>query len=231
MHWNIDGCSTHPLCHCKIIFQKFIHTKFKYIEDYFTIFNQKNQNMKKISLLVVAVLLLQYANVSAQGKFFTREGKVHFFSKAPMEEIDGVNKKATSIIDTQTGQIEFSILMKAFEFEKALMMEHFNENYVESDKFPKSVFKGVISNNSEVKWTTDGTYPVKVAGKMTLHGVTKDMNADGTITIKGGKPTATSTFNLLIKDYNIEIPKVVKDKVAESVKVVVDISYEPFQAK
>lgn len=186
--------------------------------------------MKKISLFIVALMLLHVADVSAQ-KFLTREGKVHFFSKAPMEEIDGVNKKATSIIDTQTGQIEFSILMKAFEFDKALMMEHFNENYVESDKFPKSVFKGVISNNSEVKWTVDGAYPVKVAGKMTLHGVTKDMNADGTITIKGGKPTATSIFNLLIKDYNIEIPKVVKDKVAESVKVVVDISYEPFQAK
>lgn len=187
--------------------------------------------MRKYLMIAAGLLFVGSLNVQAQGKFFTREGKVHFYSKAPMEEIDGLNKKATSIVDSQTGQIEFSILMKAFEFEKALMMEHFNENYVESDKFPKSVFKGTISNNADVKWTTDGSYPVKVTGKLTLHGVTKDITADGTIDVKNGIPSAHSTFNILLKDFNIEIPKVVKDKVSESVKIVVDVPYQPFTGK
>jgi len=185
--------------------------------------------MKK-SILAAALMLLTYTGVQAQGKIFTREGRVTFLSDAPMEKIAGLNKKVTSIIDTQTGQMEFSILMKAFEFEKALMQEHFNENYVESDKYPKAVFKGTIMNNSTVKWGTDGVYPVKVKGQMILHGVTREFDTDGTITVKDGKASANSKFNLLLADYKIEIPKLVKDKVSESVAVEVSMNYEPFTA-
>jgi len=184
--------------------------------------------MKKVLYSIVAASMLMTIQVNAQSKYFTREGNVQFLSKAPMEEINAVNRKVTSVLDISTGQIEFSVLMKAFEFQKALMQEHFNENYVESDKYPKTVFKGTIDNASDIKWTTDGTYPVKVNGKMTLHGVTKDVSVPGTIEIKGGRILAKSTFNILIADYDIEIPKLVKDKVSESVKVDVDMKYDVF---
>jgi len=185
--------------------------------------------MKSIKLIVLTMSvafigLLSSAN--AQTKYFTREGKVQFYSKAPLEEITGLNKKATSVLDTENGQIEFSILMKAFEFEKALMMEHFNENYVESSKFTKAVFKGVIDNKAEVNWKKDGAYLVKISGKMSLHGETNDHSAEGTIFIKGGAISGHSEFNIALKDYKIEIPSLVKDKVSEVVKVTVDLNYE-----
>jgi len=186
--------------------------------------------MKKIILIAAAALLSMPSSLLAQGKYFTREGNIYFTSTSTVEKIEATNKKVTSIIDTETGQIEFAVLMKAFEFEKALMQEHFNENYVESDKFPKAVFKGAIVNKGDVKWTTDGTYPVKVSGKMTLHGVTKDITTDGTIEVKGGKVLAKAAFSLLLKDYNIEIPKLVADKISESVNVKVDLNLDPYKA-
>lgn len=186
--------------------------------------------VKKLSCLIVLIMFCTL-NLKAQNKYFTKEGRARFVSKAPLEEIEGVNKKVTSILDVSTGQIEFSVLMKAFEFQKALMQEHFNENYVESDKFPKATFKGAIENFADVKWTTDGIYSVKVAGKMTMHGVTKDINVPGTIEIKDGKVIASSSFSLMVKEYGIEIPRVVKDKVSENVNVDIDLNYEVFASK
>lgn len=184
------------------------------------------KSFKKFFIIATATIFIFVSGVNAQTKYFTREGKVQFTSKAPLENISGLNKKATSVLDTQNGQIEFSILMKAFEFEKALMMEHFNENYVESSKYPKAVFKGVIENVSAIDWKKDGTYPVKVTGKMTLHGETKDHAAEGKIIIKNGEISAQSEFGIKLADYKIEIPNLVKDKIAEVVQVTVDLSYE-----
>src|SRR5688572_4970867 len=102
--------------------------------------------MNKLIMMFVAIVMLVSTHVQGQSKYFTKEGRAQFVSKAPLEEIEAVNKKVTSVLDASTGQLEFSVLMKAFEFQKALMQEHFNENYVESDKFPKATFKGKIEN-------------------------------------------------------------------------------------
>jgi hypothetical protein len=184
-----------------------------------------------VSALACSLLLISGSSdiTMAQSKYFTREGKIEFLSKAPLEDIHSVNKKVTAILDTETGQMEFSVLMKAFEFEKALMMEHFNENYVESDKFPKSVFKGKIDNVSEVKWKQDGTYPVKVSGSMTIHGVTKEVSYPGTIMIKNGKINGNAEIDITLKDYNISIPRVVKDNISETVKVTIEVALDPFK--
>lgn len=184
--------------------------------------------MKKL-IILVCLLAVSGIEVFAQGKYFSREGKIQFFSKAPMEDIEAINRKATAVLDTETGKMEFSVLMKAFEFEKALMMEHFNENYVESNKFPKAVFKGAITDASSVKWDKDGSYPVTVKGTMELHGVTKEVQASGTFTVKDDKLNGKSEFNLNIKEYDIQIPSVVKDKIAEVVKITVDVNYEPLK--
>jgi hypothetical protein len=183
--------------------------------------------MKK-AILTLAIVAGMASIASAQ-KYFTRTGHVNFFSSTPMEDIKADNHKATSILDVSTGDIEYSMLIMAFEFEKALMQEHFNENYMESEKFPKSTFKGKITNLDKIDFTKDGVYPATVSGKMTIHGVTKDATANGNITVKGGKIIANSTFNVAPADYNIAIPSVVKDKIAKDIKVTVDSTYEPYK--
>ncbi len=180
----------------------------------------------KTNLSIIMLFFLFITSANAQNRFFTRTGKVYFLSDAPLEKIDAKNSQATSVFDASTGQFEFAVLMKAFEFEKALMMEHFHENYVESDKFPKSVFKGVISDISKIDFTKDGVYPVLYKGTLMLHGVTKEIEGKGVFNVKGGKIAGHSDFSILLSDYKIEIPSLVKEKVSNSVKIVVDASYD-----
>ena len=184
--------------------------------------------MLKKPLMIVGLVLLA-AISQAQEKYFTKTGKIEFSSKASMEDIDAKNKTVAAILDTKTGALQFSALMKSFEFEKALMQEHFNENYVESNKYPKAEFKGTITNNSSINYSKDGTYNAKVKGKLTIHGVTKDVETTGALKVNGGKIDASSVFNILLSDYNIKIPSVVKEKVSNNVQVSVDCKLEPFK--
>jgi polyisoprenoid-binding protein YceI len=119
--------------------------------------------------------------------------------------------------------------MKGFEFERALMEEHFNENYVESSKYPKSEFRGVIMDNSLVNYSKDGIYPVKVKGKITIHGVTGEVESAGKITIKSGKIYANAGFSISLADYGILVPALVSDKVAKTATITVDCSLEPLK--
>ena len=181
--------------------------------------------------LVVFMALMMIASVSfAQDRYYTKTGKVSFYSKAPLEEIEGRNKTVTAVVDSKTGAIQFAVQMKGFEFEKQLMQQHFNENYVESDKYPKAEFKGSIANNSEINYSKDGTYTAKIKGKLTLHGVTNEVETTGILRVGGGKIDATSTFNVLISDYKIKIPAVVKDKVSNTVKITVNCDLEPLKS-
>lgn len=177
--------------------------------------------MKKRQLLLIVVGVLASLGVTAQ-KYYTKSGKITFFSSAPMEDIEAIHKSAVALLDTKTGDIQFAVLMKGFEFKKALMQEHFNRNYVESDKYPKAEFKGQISNNSEMNYTADGTYNAKAKGKLTIHGETKDVEVSGTITVKDGKLTLHSVFDVLVADYKITIPKMYKDNISKSIKITVD---------
>jgi len=179
--------------------------------------------------LTMAILILTVAIAGAQDKYFTKTGKINFYSKAPLEDIEGKNKTVTAVIDSKSGAVQFAVQMKGFEFEKQLMQQHFNENYVESNKFPKGEFRGNITNNSEINYSKDGTYNAKVKGKMTIHGVTKDVESTGTVKVDGGKLDVNSIFNVLISDYNIKIPAVVKDKVSNTIKVEVDCKLDPFK--
>lgn len=181
--------------------------------------------MKKLMFLMLFATATVAAN--AQTKYFTKDGNVSFYSKAAVEDIEATNKKVTCVVDAATGQMEFTMLIRAFEFEKELMKEHFNENYMESEKFPKSTFKGTIENVSTVKWTTDGTYPVKVTGKLTLHGITKDVSAAGSFTVKGGKILGKSEFMVSLADYDIKVEKAYASKIADKIKITVDVNLAP----
>jgi len=184
--------------------------------------------LKTYGILVIALLTI--ATISqAQDRYFTKSGKIEFFSKAPMEDIGATNKTATAVLDIKTGALQFAVQMKGFEFEKALMQEHFNENYVESDKYPKAEFKGTITNNSEINYAKAGTYTAKVKGKMTLHGVTKDVETTGTIKVGSGNLEAHSIFNIKLSDYKIKVPNVVKDKLSNNIKITVNTTLEPLK--
>src|SRR5687767_503078 len=133
--------------------------------------------LKKNWIMMMCVLLLTIF-VQAQGKYYTKTGKIEFYSKAPLEDIEAINKTVIAVLDAQSGGIQFSVQMKGFEFDKALMQDHFNENYVESDKFPKGEFRGTVVNNSEINYSKDGTYKAKVKGRLFIHGVTRDVESD-----------------------------------------------------
>lgn len=183
--------------------------------------------MKQIKLVCLLMGVIATQCVSAQ-KFYTKSGKISFYSKAPLENIEAHNAKGVSVFDMASGRIEFSVLLKGFEFEKAKMQEHFNENYVESDKYPKAVFTGNIKDASSLKLDKDGTYTVQVSGTLSMHGITKPQNAQATFTVNGGNISAVSEFTVLLADYDIKIPSLVADKVSKNVRIVINVpSYQP----
>ena len=179
---------------------------------------------------IFSALLLTFLTICASSQvFLTRNAKVTFFSKAPVEKIEAVNNEVTSVLNTAKGEFGFVVLIKSFKFKKALMEEHFNENYMESNTYPKANFKGNITDLSTVNFGKDGTYSVNVKGDMILHGVTKSMEVPGTITISKGNISVTSKFNLKLKDYNIKIPSTVINNISEIVDITLDSKYEPYK--
>ena len=181
--------------------------------------------MKK--LFTVAVLIAAATFANAQNIVMTKTGKISFYSRSKVEKVEADNNEVSSILNTQTGELVFAVLLKSFHFERALMEEHFNENYVESSKYPKATFKGKVANTETINFTKDGAYPVTVEGDLTIHGVTKKISSKGSITIKSGKIAAFSKFSILLKDYNITIPALVGDKISEEIDLTVDCKYEP----
>lgn len=175
--------------------------------------------MKHVTL---AVLLLLTASTLFAQKYISRSGKVTFFSSTPLENIEAFNNEAGSVVDVKTGDIVFQVPIRSFKFEKALMQEHFNENYMESAKYPKAEYKGKITNLGSVNFAKDGTYDVQTAGKMTIHGVTKDVKIPGTITVKGNSITSSSKFKAKTADYKITIPKLMEGKIAKEVEVTIN---------
>ena len=143
-----------------------------------------------------------------------------------MEKIEAHNTTASTVLDASTGNIEWAVLIQGFKFEKALMQEHFNENYMESTTYPKAKFKGKIDNISSVNFKKDGDYNVTVSGQMEIHGVTKPVTATGVISVKGGAISAKSKFSVAVADYGIVIPKLVADNIAKNVDINVQADYQ-----
>lgn len=181
--------------------------------------------MKRISLLACTCIAL--LNMAHAQNFFTKNGTISFFSKSPLENISAVNNQVVSILNTSTGDIRFSIIIKGFQFKKALMQEHFNENYMESEKFPKATFTGTIADISKVNFTKDGDYSINVSGDMMIHGVTKKISTPAFIAVKSGKFTSNATFRILLSDYNISTPKLVENNISKTIEIKVSCNYEP----
>jgi hypothetical protein len=174
--------------------------------------------MKKllVSILLSAAGILNQ-NVGAQPIFVGTTDTVTFFSTTPVANIDARSTQAVGAINQSTRDVFFKVPMKTFVFKKALMQEHFNENYVESDKFPNATFKGKIVE--EVDLTKDGTYPVTVSGEFTVHGVAKPRTIPGTVAVKGNNMYVKTSFDVKLADHNIAIPTIVSQEIAETVNV------------
>jgi len=182
--------------------------------------------MKKLFL---SLILLALVGLSANAqKYITKNGHIFFHSDAPLETIEAHNKQVNAALDATSGDFVFKVLMNAFVFEKALMQEHFNENYVESEKFPAATFVGKITNLDKIDFSKPGKYPVTVSGKMTIHGVSQNIEEKGVLEINNESVNATSKFNLKIADYNISIPGAVTGKIAEVVEITVDLNLKPY---
>jgi polyisoprenoid-binding protein YceI len=178
----------------------------------------------------VVIALVFCASMGSAQKYFSKTGKITFHSEAALEKIDATNSSASTVIDMSTGSMEWAVLIQGFQFEKALMQEHFNENYMESSIYPKAKFKGKIENVSSVNIGKDGTYPVNITGQLEMHGVTKTITVPATFTVRNGSITAKSTFKLLLEDYNIQIPKLIEDNVSKEVQVEIFADYKPMNA-
>jgi len=181
--------------------------------------------MKKI--ILTTLMLGAFLAAISQSKYITQKGFISFFSRTPIEDISADNNEVGSIINTETGEMIFKLKMTNFQFEKKLMQQHFNENYVESDKFPTSSFKGFITNNEQVDYTTQGSYSVYVEGDLTIHGVTNRVQIPGTIEVTPDGLKAFSKFIIKPADYDIKIPKIVRNKIAREMEITVKMDYTP----
>lgn len=173
--------------------------------------------MKKITLaLLSSFLFIQVTNAQV---FSTSSASIGFFSKTPIENIEAKSAKALAVMNAKR-EVAFSVTNTTFQFPNKLMQEHFNEKYMESEKYPTSTFKGKI--NEEVDLTKDGEYSVSVTGKLAIHGVEKDRTITGMIVVKEGKLTLKSEFLVKVSDHKIEVPSLVVAKISEEIEVKIE---------
>lgn len=185
--------------------------------------------MKLIKTVLTLALCFSFFAANAQDRYLTRQGHIKFFSSAPLEDIEANNYKVLSIVDLSKGQIAVDLLIKAFEFEKKLMQEHFNENYMESGKYPKSTFKGNFDVPTGLQAMENGTYELDVEGELSVHGVKKPLATKAVLKVEDGQLTGEVFFKVKVKDHEIKIPKVVVRNIAEEVEVTGTFSYEPYK--
>ena len=172
---------------------------------------------------LILICLLFSTQLIAQ-QFYSNKGQISFFSEAPIENISAINENVSAIIDSQTGGFAFRLKIEDFTFPNSLMQEHFNESYLESEKYPLSTFTGVIDNFSDLDLSTKQNLVVN--GSLSMHGISKDAQMKATAHLINEELYITSTFDVALEDYDIDIPKIMIYKIAELIKVVVEIKLQ-----
>jgi polyisoprenoid-binding protein YceI len=179
--------------------------------------------MKKITfILSLIALTIQLAHAQ---NYMTKTGVIDIFSETSMFKIEGKSQSVGSILNTSNGQVVATVVITGFKFKEALLEEHFNENYMESHKFPKAVFKGQITNWSMVNLAKDGSYSITLEGDLTMHGETRPVKTQGTLVISGGKIKATTEFIVSLENYKIKVEESYKDRINDSVKLTIHFDY------
>ena len=173
----------------------------------------------------ILMICLSSFIAQAQHILISNKAAVSFFSSTVLEDIEGKSNMGSSAIDAKTGDILFKVPNTSFQFKKKLMQEHFNENYMESDKYPTSEFKGKLEKPIDL--SVNGNYKVNVVGSLTVHGVSKAYKSIADIVVNNGIATAKTVFKVRIADHKIEIPSLVFKNIAEFVEVRVQAIYQP----
>lgn len=177
----------------------------------------------RISGRWIAALILMLPLLASGQRMVISSGTISFFSEAPLENIKAGNTRVTSIFEPTSGKIAFAIPMREFQFDKSLMQQHFNDKYLESDKYPNSVFSGMVQGYSQDDKTSQ---TVKALGELTIHGVKRRVEIPGTIEQSADELHMKSKFVVHIADYDITIPQLLWQNIAEDVEVEVDLYYK-----
>ncbi len=174
--------------------------------------------------LFTFLMLVCSISVSAQ-KYKSSESYIRFYSEAPMEDIEATTEEATSIIDTEKGNMVIVVPIKTFSFKKKLMQEHFNENYMETEEYPRATFKGKLQDwNGE-----EGSFKSKAIGTLEVHGVTRDVTIEGDLEFDGTSIKVSTVFPIKLEDHSIKIPKALFYNIAEEVEVTAKFEYLPYE--
>ena len=182
--------------------------------------------MKHFLILLAFLLIFNFS--FAQNKLYSsNKSEFSFFSKTPLEDIDAKNTRANSIINLSNKELVVRIPVSQFQFKNKLMQQHFNENYMEIEKFPYATFKGKI--NEEIDFSKAGTYSVSASGILNIHGIDQNRKLVGKLTVSENSLLLETTFEVLLADHKIDIPKLVFKKIAEKINVSASINYVPYQ--
>ncbi|MHB1178847.1 MAG: YceI family protein [Daejeonella sp.] len=168
-------------------------------------------------LLIFLIITSVSEKRAEKAIFLTKSADISLFSKAPIENIEAVSKSGYGVINADNGEIQFGVSIRSFKFRKSLMQEHFNENYMESDKYPVAKFKGKI--NTPIDISKNGEYQVTVTGDLEVHGVTKKRTLAGVIKILNGKLEINSVFDVKCQDHDVKIPALVFRNIAETIQI------------
>ncbi len=175
-----------------------------------------------LTLLCVATVHAVAAQV-----YLTRNGTIRFFSEAPLENIEAVNRQVMSALNTETGEFVFRLPIRSFAFEKALMQEHFNDNFMESHHYPNASFQGLVEEMGSIDFTVPGSYDVVVVGELNIKDVTKTIREPGILTVKDGLIEGEAEFVIRPEDYNINIPRRFVRNIASEIEVFVEVTLRP----
>jgi len=182
--------------------------------------------------MVLAIFLLTNLTVMAQekaataSKYVVKKSNITFFSSTPLEDIEAKNTDLVAVVDKASNKFSFRIPIKSFKFDKSLMQQHFNENYMESDKYPNGAFKGKIEG--EYSLTEDGEYDVTAIGTLNIHGVEQERSIPSTITVEKGVPSISSKFKVQLVKHKIKVPKIVFYNIAEDIDVSIKADLKPY---
>jgi hypothetical protein len=179
--------------------------------------------MKRWVLILTVWVITIFPGFAQSDIFSTNSGSITFFSSAPLEDIEAKNNKAISLINTRNNEIAVRVPIKQFQFRNRLMQEHFNENYMESEKYPHATFKGKI--NETIDFQKPGTYDVSATGTLSIHGVSQKRTLNGKMKVSDSGVTLSTSFDVLLKDHKIKIPSIVFNKIAEKIAVTTAFSY------
>jgi hypothetical protein len=177
-------------------------------------------------ICIVLVSLLNFNHVG-QDLYTCRNARITLFSGALIEDIKAVTSTGVSVYNAATGELDFSVAISSLQFDKAFMQQHFNSDYMESDKYPKAIFKGKILEHVDI--TKEGTYTVNATGELTIHGITQTRIIQGILTVKNGVITMTSEFIVKCGDHHIDIPQILFYHIAENIKVNISATYVPYK--